>query len=106
MKMTLPKCAHSVYLENADAIRTGVAYCCGICRPSMYSGLDARLFLPLAEVTARSGSRNNDPTACPDCGSITHFAKGRKWECSDCGKIFKAPRHLQNIGALVHMRVI
>src|SRR5579864_6574872 len=102
MEQTLPKCEHSVYLQDSEAVRTGVAHYCSICRPSFCTD-HLENAAAIQEGFTIPQVKADIPGACPECGSITHFAKGRKWECSDCHKVFKAPRYLANITTPVHM---
>lgn len=33
--------------------------------------------------------------ACPECGSTVHYERGARWECSECGNDFAAPKRVQ-----------
>jgi tRNA(Ile2) C34 agmatinyltransferase TiaS len=83
------KCRHGIYLESPDAVQTHTAFYCYGCNPTLglkaYKGPAFRLAIDAPTDLTR--------TSCPRCGSKFHVVvKGRKWQCSDCGRTWRTTK--------------
>lgn len=75
----LPKCPNC----KGDAILTvSKGGQCAICKFEFEIGVANHL-----------RANNKQPGVCDECGSGVHFVRsGRRWECADCGHVYKAPK--------------
>jgi hypothetical protein len=97
----IQKCSHSVYLESKEAIRTGKAFYCWLCRPSFC--LDERRDAPNISLIPAHIPKDLTRATCPRCGALTHFEGRGRWICSECSNEWSAPRK-EALGALVRIR--
>jgi hypothetical protein len=100
---SIQKCGHGIYLASKEEEKSDKARYCGFCTPS----LDSRLTQAEWDALVAKNDvlkRVFDATACPKCGSETHFVEGRHWVCSECKNEWKPPKHLRNSKALVSIR--
>lgn len=47
------------------------------------------------EAPSHLRANNSQSGICLKCGSGVHYDRGREWECSECGELYKAPRRPQ-----------
>lgn len=74
--------------QQCGNLRTFFAPACRFCGTAF----------PIDETTNRvQGTANaHAEGVCPDCGSTVHYeARGKKWQCADCDKIYPAPKRVK-----------
>lgn len=86
---SIPRCKHSIYAPDR-----GKALSCEACFPLRPAFQRNVVLPPLHRKDDHDMFANdNGPGRCPKCNGRAHYVlTDGRWECSECGTKFKAPR--------------